>query len=177
MARRANRGCGGKKNLKVNLKEVENTRKDASRSFDCDVDVSEEEDNFESLVCGDQFEMDAQRLPGIQSSVVGLGIDELEISDCPDGEVPIVLETSGVKLGISKDVRKVVSEHKNLVQDWRKLFWSEKPVGNLQFFAPSQEDGRVVVKPPKEANEEGILKWSSSLVGQFLNISLCVIIQ
>ena len=103
----------------MNLKEVENTRKDALRSFDCDVDVSEEEDNCESLVCGDQLEndveMDAQRLPGIQSSAVGLGIDELEVSDCPDGEVPIVLETSGVKIGISEDVREVVSEHKNSI--------------------------------------------------------------
>jgi hypothetical protein len=75
--------------------------------------------------------MDAQRLPGIQSSAVRLGIDELEISDCPHGEVPIVLETSAVKIGISEDVRVVVSEHKNSVQDWRKLFQSEKPVGNL----------------------------------------------
>jgi hypothetical protein len=70
---------------------VENTRKDALRCFDCDVDVSEEEDNCESLVCGDQLEndveMDAQRLPGIRSSAVGLGIDELEVSDYPDGEV------------------------------------------------------------------------------------------
>ena len=27
----------------------------------------------------------------------------------------------------------------------------------------------MVVKPPKEAMEEGILKWSPSLVGQFLD--------
>jgi hypothetical protein len=39
----------------------------------------------------------------------------------------------------------------------------------LQYFEPSREEGKVVVKPPKVAIEEGMLKWSSSLVGQFLN--------
>jgi hypothetical protein len=49
------------------------------------------------------------------------------------------------------------------------LFRSEKSLGALQYFAPTCEDGRVVVKPPREAIEEGISKWSSSLVGQFLD--------
>jgi hypothetical protein len=38
----------------------------------------------------------------------------------------------------------------------------------LQYLAPC-EDGKVVVKPPRAAIEEGILKWSSSMVGQFLD--------
>jgi hypothetical protein len=45
----------------------------------------------------------------------------------------------------------------------------EKTLGALKYFAPSSEDGRIVVKPPNEAIEEGILKWSPSLVGQFLD--------
>jgi hypothetical protein len=56
-----------------------------------------------------------------------------------------------------------------VAQDWRKLFQHEKSIGALQYFAPSCEDGRVVVKHPLEAIEEGILKWSPSLVGQFLD--------
>jgi hypothetical protein len=39
----------------------------------------------------------------------------------------------------------------------------------LQYFAPSLEDRKIVVKPLIEATEEGISKWSSSLVGQFLD--------
>jgi hypothetical protein len=56
-----------------------------------------------------------------------------------------------------------------VTQDWRKLFQHEKSIGALQYFAPSCEDGRVVVKPPLKAIEEGISKWSPSLVGQFLD--------
>jgi hypothetical protein len=173
MARRANRGRGRNKSSKVNLKEVENIRKDTLRSFDCDVEASGAKDNGESLIFGDQLEngleVDAQRLFGIQSLAVGLGIDLLRVNDCPIGEVSNALEAFGVKIGISEDVCEVEYEHKNPVQDWRRLFRSEKPIGNLQYFAPSQEDGRVVVKPPKEAIEEVILKWSPSLVGQFLD--------
>jgi hypothetical protein len=60
-------------------------------------------------------------------------------------------------------------DRKNFVQDWRSLLRSEKSLGALQYFAPSNEDGRIVVKPPNEAIVEGILKWSPSLVGQFLD--------
>jgi hypothetical protein len=56
-------------------------------------------------------------------------------------------------------------DHKNLAHDWRQLFRLEKSLGALHYFAPSREEGKVVVKPPKEAIEEGILKWSPSLVG------------
>jgi hypothetical protein len=172
MARRANRGRGGKKSPKVNLKEVEKIRKETLRSFDCDVEISEEEDNGESMACGDQLEngmeVDAQ-LSGIQSPAIGLGIDELGVNDCTVEEVSNALEASGVKIGTSEDGCEDESERKNPVQAWRKLFRPEKPAGNLQYFAPSREDGRVVVKPPKEAIEEGILKWSPSLVGQFLD--------
>jgi hypothetical protein len=58
---------------------------------------------------------------------------------------------------------------KNVAQDWRKLFQHEKSIGALQYFAPSCENGKVVVKPPLEAIEEGISKWSSSLIGQFFD--------
>jgi len=54
------------------------------------------------------------------------------------------------------------------VQDWRQFFHSKKSFGSLQYHEPNRKDGRVIVQPPKEAIEEGILKWSSSLIGQFL---------
>jgi hypothetical protein len=75
-------------------------------------------------------------------------------------------------LGCSKPKKEMLVanklDQKNLAQDWRQLFRSEKSLGALQYFAPSREEGKVVVKPPKVAIEEGILKWSPSLVGQFL---------
>jgi hypothetical protein len=54
------------------------------------------------------------------------------------------------------------------IQDWRQFFHSKKSFGSLQYHEPNRKDGRVIVQPPKEAIEEGILKWSSSLIGQFL---------
>ncbi|GLT62436.1 hypothetical protein SLA2020_350750 [Shorea laevis] len=50
-----------------------------------------------------------------------------------------------------------------------KFFRSEKTLGALQYFEPSRVNGKVIVNPPKEAVNEGILKWSSSLVGQFFD--------
>jgi len=42
-------------------------------------------------------------------------------------------------------------------------------LGSLQYFEPKRQDGKIIVQPPKEAIEEGISKWSSSLIGQFLD--------
>jgi hypothetical protein len=75
---------------------------------------------------------------------------------------------NGVSAGCL-DVEPVKVDQKSFVQDWRSLFRLEKTLGALKYFAPSSEDGRIVVKPPKEAIEEGISKWSPSLVGQFLD--------
>jgi hypothetical protein len=61
------------------------------------------------------------------------------------------------------------SERSGRVQDWRQLFQSEKTLGSLQYFEPRRQDGKIIVQPPKEAIEEGISKWSSSLIGQFLD--------
>jgi len=61
------------------------------------------------------------------------------------------------------------SERSGRVQDWRQLFQSEKTLGSLQYFEPKRQDGKIIVQPPKEAIEEGISKWSSSLIGQFLD--------
>jgi hypothetical protein len=60
-------------------------------------------------------------------------------------------------------------EQKPLAQDWRNLFRTEKSLDALHYYAPARENGKIVVKPPKEAIEEGVSKWSPSLVGQFLD--------
>ncbi|XP_039058910.1 uncharacterized protein LOC120202561 [Hibiscus syriacus] len=51
--------------------------------------------------------------------------------------------------------------------DWRSLF----AAGNeqeLDFFPPSEAAGLLVVKPPRDVFEEGILEWRHALVGQFI---------
>lgn len=60
-------------------------------------------------------------------------------------------------------------DHPEDVQDWRKFFRSGKPLGALQYFEPSRVNGKIIVNPPQEAINEGIQKWSSSLVGQFFD--------
>uniref|UniRef100_A0A2N9IVN5 Reverse transcriptase zinc-binding domain-containing protein n=1 Tax=Fagus sylvatica TaxID=28930 RepID=A0A2N9IVN5_FAGSY len=60
-----------------------------------------------------------------------------------------------------------------LEQSWRDLFLKKQRLGEkLQFHAPTRVGAKVVVKPPQEAVDEGITKWESSLVGQFLEKSL-----
>jgi hypothetical protein len=50
MARKANRGCGGRKISKVLAKEVTIDLEVASPSADCDVNLSEDEENCENLI-------------------------------------------------------------------------------------------------------------------------------
>jgi hypothetical protein len=148
MAKRANRGRGGKKNLKLNKKKLSVDLDDASRFSDCEVDLSTEE------------VMAAEDV----SSSLPVGRDG-SIKDVSTKE-PII--EVGVSTGcLDMDPGKV--DQMNFVQDWRSLFQSEKTLGALKYFSPTSEDGRIVVKPPKVAIEEGILKLSPSLVGQFLD--------
>lgn len=53
--------------------------------------------------------------------------------------------------------------------DWRGLFNSDRSLGNLQYFPPVKKDGKVFVSSPEKDVEEGITKWKTSLVGQFLD--------
>ena len=131
----------------------------ASRSVNCDEDLDEEEENCENLTLYDNekvLQLDMQSLPS-------------------SGKVDMEVVSSFPKVGDVSHAGDPVVESpvqiapKNVAQDWRKLFQHEKSIGALQYFAPSCEDGRVVVKPPMEAIEEGISKWSPSLVGQFLD--------
>jgi hypothetical protein len=131
--------------------------------------LSEEERNGEFLESGIQGEK------GVEEKELA---EALAVSNFLEVEVYTVLpgvkvisegnvEVSGVKKGLLEGEFDV--EQKKTGLDWSQLFRSEKSFGSLKHFAPSHEDGKVVVKPPKEAMEEGILKWSPSLVGQFLD--------
>jgi hypothetical protein len=63
MAKRASRGRGGKKNLKLVVKEASAVMEDGASSLNCDV-LSEEEVNGEYLECGDtNLEINSQSSP------------------------------------------------------------------------------------------------------------------
>jgi hypothetical protein len=70
------------------------------------------------------------------------------------------------------DEHKVDSAPLDDLKDWRGLFKTDGSMGNLQYFEPVKVGGKICVSPPEEAIEEGISKWCSSLVGQFMDKSL-----
>ena len=56
------------------------------------------------------------------------------------------------------------------VKSWKNLFsMPEKSSGPLQFYRPHNGDGKIVVKPPAGAVNEGIYVWKGCLVEQFLD--------
>jgi hypothetical protein len=118
MARRANRGRGGKKISKVNLKDAKVVMEDVSRSEDCDTELSEDEENCNSRNCGDQLnnevEIDTQCLPN--ASIAAGEVNNLKeiISDLPEIEVFHNLEAEGAKEGHSRVIREPAT-----TQDWR----------------------------------------------------------
>jgi hypothetical protein len=109
------------------------------------------------------------------------GVDELEeeIEEMVDEEIVVEIEESlGVKsCRNSKEMGFLSLENQksNLGEvskpksDWRGLFQTKNVGVSLQYFDLEVIDGNVVVEPPSEVIEEGIFKWSSSLVGQFLD--------
>jgi hypothetical protein len=96
MARKANQGRGGKKISKVLVKEATVDLKNASRSVDCDADLSEEEENCENLTLSCENEkvlkLDIQSLPIENSSgkvVMEVGSSVLEVEDVSHSGMPI----------------------------------------------------------------------------------------
>jgi hypothetical protein len=61
-----------------------------------------------------------------------------------------------------------ISAKQEVTNDWQQLFRNEKSLGVLQYHEPTRLIRKVIVKPPMEAIREGIVKWSPTLVGQFL---------
>jgi hypothetical protein len=122
MARRAVRGHGGKKNLKVTLKDVKAAMEENSRDVDGEVGLSEEERNGEFLESGTQGEK------GVEEKELA---EALAVSNLP--EVCFVLpgveviskgnvEVSGVKNGLLEGEFDV--EQKKTGLDWSQLFRS-----------------------------------------------------
>jgi hypothetical protein len=58
------------------------------------------------------------------------------------------------------------------VGDWANLFKSDRTMGSLQYFEPKKNGGKTCVFSPDAIVEEGIVKWKSSLVGQFMDKQL-----
>lgn len=79
MAKRANRGCGRKKNSKLLVQEASVALEDASHSLDCDAELSEAKEICESLDCEVVIsELDAQR-PAGSVSAIKLAINGVEV--------------------------------------------------------------------------------------------------
>lgn len=53
--------------------------------------------------------------------------------------------------------------------DWASLFKTDRMMGSLHHFLPKKNGGKTFVYPPDDIVEEGISKWNSSLVGQFMD--------
>ena len=89
---------------------------------------------------------------------------EQRLAPKPDREIE---GTRGSGLDGKNGVRQGGS---SLVKSWKTLFsLPAKTSGPLQFSKPCRIDGKLVVKPPAEAVEEGIDMWRGCLVGQFLD--------
>jgi hypothetical protein len=149
MARKANRGRGGGKKIpKVLMKETSVEIEDAEISMECDAEVSEMDEKIE--------------------------VEISKIEEQGSTSLVDVLSGKGIAGVANNEVEGAVRENtqleqKPLAQDWRNLFRTEKSLDALHYYAPAKENGKIVVKRPKEAIEEGISKWSPSLVGQFLD--------
>jgi hypothetical protein len=96
VARKANRGRGGKKISKVLVKEAIVDLENASRSVDCDADLSEEEENCENLTLSYENEkvlkLDIQSLLVENSSgkvAMEVGFSFPEVEDVSHSGMPI----------------------------------------------------------------------------------------
>jgi len=70
------------------------------------------------------------------------------------------------------EVSKNGIDHLDDSKGWRGLFTDNRTMGNLKFFPPKKEGDKTYIYPPDTVVEEGISRWKSSLVGQFMDKSL-----
>ena len=138
MARKANRGRGGGKKIpKVLMKETSVEIEDAEISMECDAEVSEMDEKIEVEISKIEEQGSTSHVDVLSGKgIAGVANNEVE--------------------GAVKENTQL--EQKPLAQDWRNLFRTEKPLDALHYYAPAKENGKIVVKPPKEAIEEGISK-------------------
>jgi len=54
---------------------------------------------------------------------------------------------------------------------WSGMFKTTRSMGNLQYFEPKRVGGKLFITP-QEAIVEGVAKWRTCLVGQFMDKSL-----
>lgn len=138
-----------------------------------DLDKEDNPFGFVSSTCMDAMGVtigDSQGISSLQvevgNSKASIAIDVLEDSSGEAGHLDLGLDDSD-QAGTTNNF---TAEPE---QSWRALFLDEQRTGaKLEYHAPLKVEGKVVVKPPQKAVDEGIAKWESSLVGQFLEKSL-----
>jgi len=54
-------------------------------------------------------------------------------------------------------------------KEWSALFKTTRSMGNLQYFEQKKIRVKIFITPPDKAIAEGIAKWSTFLVGQFMD--------
>ena len=89
---------------------------DVLQSEDCDVELSEDEDNCNSRIYGDQLdkELEVDTLCSLNASIAAV---EVNNSDFLKIEAVHILEAEGTKEGHSEGVHETAQ-----AQDWRQLF-------------------------------------------------------
>ncbi len=138
-----------------------------------DLDKEDNPFGFVSSTCMDAMGVTIGDSHGISSLQVEVGnskasiaVDVLEDFSGEAGHLDLGLDDSD-QAGITNNF---TAEPE---RSWRALFLDEQRTGaKLEYHAPLKVEGKVVVKPPQKAVDEGIAKWESSLVGQFLEKSL-----
>lgn len=186
MAKRPNRGQGGKK-----VEVLRKQNRDTDSSSD---DLASKSTKVGCVLKGDKELISSVEngLPMNSTTCMGDGneillssvshlVDENPVQKAIVQNVQIsesklenVTEISTVHADMNnQSVARIDSEridpaHKP-IQDWKQLFKLVKSFGLLSYHEPVRHNGRVMVQPPKEAVEAGILKWSASLIGQFLD--------
>uniref|UniRef100_A0A2N9J3H3 Reverse transcriptase domain-containing protein n=1 Tax=Fagus sylvatica TaxID=28930 RepID=A0A2N9J3H3_FAGSY len=138
-----------------------------------DLDKEDNPFGFVSSTCMDAMGVTIGDSQGISSLQVEVGNSKASIV------VDVLEDSSGeaVHLDLGLDDSDQAGTTNNFTaepeQSWRALFLDEHRTGvKLKYHAPLKVEGKVVVKPPQKAVDEGIAKWESSLVGQFLEKSL-----
>jgi len=87
-------------------------------------------------------------------------VEEVDYHSAGEGEMPIL---------DGPEIPEVDFINVPKVGDWANLFKTDRTMGSLQHFEPKKNGGKTCVFPPDAVVEEGIVKWSSSLVGQFMD--------
>jgi hypothetical protein len=160
----------GRPVAKASVQEENSPSKDGSLE-ECGSDLGHEKSVTEVSVPVDLLpESSRPEVSSSQSPVVSSMEQEKEVvgANCST-PVSGLCEKNGQASPSVKPIIGLQQMATGAVQDWRKLFKTGHSGSSLQFFDPSRRNGRVTIQPPREAVVNGVEKWSSALIGQFLD--------